>query len=975
VSDKDSRDHLEQEAFDIYQHALELGRDERSAYIQATAGDRKAVMDMVYALLGSAKEAEEKGFMRTPAAEIKQMGSARKKDKTSKPVPLPPPIGNYTPIKLLGEGGFGQVFLAEQTVPVARRVAIKLMRNELCTERFIRRFESEWQMLAVLNHPNIAKIIDAGTGSDGRPYLVMEYIQGNSIINYCNQHQIDIRCRLDLFLQVCSAIQHAHQKGVIHRDIKPENILVSELDGNAVPKVIDFGIAKALDLKVNQKTMLISTDFFGSPSYMSPEQIEQAELDIDTRSDVYGLGVLLYELLTNSTPFVNDDSLMTLMNQILSQEPDRPSTKAQQMSDEQLANIGGIKVTALRKLLEGDLDWIVTKALEKSRDERYSSASAFSADINRYLANEPVIARAPTVVYRSRKFVRRHTLGVMASAIILVLLITGILGTSMGFVNARSEAARARLAETNAQQQADTAQQTVTLLLEFLSAVDPGEKGRDLKVVALLEAFEPRIDQLEQRPVIQSSLLYTYASTYSGLGLLGEALAFAERAFRNRETHLGEFHLATIEAIVLWADLLVKTGQYDIAEQWAREAIARTSNGNTDGLTLLFVANAVVADALQKRGKFLEAEELLRNNLIGRSELLGKDHPDTLQSMTQLATIFWHQNRLGEAERLHREVLKKRTELFGEDHPDTVSTLNGLAVVVSESGQLTEGIKLHRATLEKRTRVLGTEHPDTLASMANLAWVLGQQGQFADAEAQTRQVWEIEKRILGPEHPDTLTTMGNLASALERLDRMPEAEKLHRIVWLERSKILGEEHPSTLTGLNDLAVALARQGKYQQAKTLFQDLIIRRTNAVGKEHPGTLTSMGNLAWVLTKLNDYDVAVKLHRETLAVKQQALGEDHHSTLSTMSNLANALMEQGNLTEAEQLFRESRDKRKNVLGAEHAATIQSTIGLGIVAQRLGNPAEAKLLFEEALDIQLKTLGPEHKNTLRTKQLLEGH
>jgi len=964
---------LEQKAFDIYQDAIELSGKEQSNFIQKHVSDNHTLELAVYEILESAELASKQAFMNTPAANIKQMGLADEKKSIDKPVPIPPPIGNYKPIRLIGEGGFGQVFLAEQTRPVTRKVAIKLIRNELFDQKFITRFETERQMLAVLNHPNIANIFDAGTTQDNRPYLVMEYIRGDNLTDYCRKKKLGIRARLNLFLRVCYAIQHAHQKGVIHRDIKPANILVLEQDEIAVPKVIDFGIAKALDFEINEKTIATCVDVFGSPTYMSPEQVAQKEMDIDTRSDVYSLGILLYELLVGSPPFVKDDSLITLMNQIVSQEPPRPSVKASLLVNEQIRHIQHLNPSSLVKKLNGDLDWIILKALEKSRDNRYVSASAFAADINRFLNNEPVLARAPTKAYRINKFVHRHTIGVISSIAILITLVAGIIGTTDGYYNAKNESAKAKLAETDAKQQTETAQQTVRLLLEFLSAVDPGSKGKELKVIDLLEAFKPKLEQLNQQPKIQTSLMNTYAKTYYGLGIFPEAKQFNQRAIEISETAFGASHPVVLSQLIFKVNILRKLGEYENAEKWGRQAIQQssTSLGNEHPLTL--DATSVTADVLKELGKFADAEELHRETLGKRQRILGDEHLDTVYSKARLAVALGFQNKLVEAIRLNREVLRSRTRLLGAEHPLTLNTMNNLAFAIGESGGLKESENLHRATYEKRLPVLGADHPDTLNSLSNLAWTLDTQGKYQEAEKITRLVWLSEKRVLGEEHPKTLLSLGNLAKSMRHLGQLKEAEAIHREVWQERQRIIGEDHPSTLSAMNDLAVTLVVRQQYQQAKTLYQNLIKLRINSQGKEHARTFDSMDKLAIVFSKLGEFGRAIKLSNATLTTKINSLGENHRSTLNSQHNLANILMEQGAFEEAEQIYLKTLAQRKKILGDTHSKTVQSIIALGIISQKSGNSERAETLYQEALAIQVEKNGLAHKLPQYTRRLLD--
>lgn len=970
MTDSKLPDDQEKFIFEIYQKAIELDGEAQLKYIDEATEDDKKLKDAVNDLVASSEQAEQEKFMHTLAADLGQLelskNTSQSDSLSQENEQIPPPIGNYKPTRLIGEGGFGKVYLAEQFEPVTRKVALKLIRHELVDERFIKRFEAERQMLAVLNHPNIAQIYDAGATREGRPFLVMEFVDGVNVLAYCKRNQLSINSRLKIFSQVCHAIQHAHQKGVVHRDIKPGNILVSEVDGQAQPKVIDFGISKALNLDINDKTMATCAEFFGSPSYMSPEQLSQNETDIDTRSDVYSLGILLYELLTDSIPFSGEQSFIVLMNQIISDEPTRPSIKASQLDREQLVALNYSNASQIQKDLADDLDWIILKALKKDRDSRYSSASAFAAEINRYLSNEPVLARAPTLTYRTGKFVSRHLLGVMASAIIVIILIAGVIGTSVGFINARDEAIRAKQAELNAQQ-------TITLLQEFLTAADPRSKGKELKVVELLEGFKPKLEQLVHRPEIQASLMYTYAKTYFGLGLFREADYFNNKAIKIRKKILMTESRDSLISSVLKIDILRELGQYKSAEKWGREVIQQSTKllGSEHPTTLS--AMSAVADVLKKLGKFKDAEKMHRETLEKRIRILGEDHLDTIYSNARLAVTLGYQTKFIEALEINQKVLSERIRLLGSEHPLTLNTMNNLAFVIGELGGFHESEKLHRKVYQKRMVVLGSDHPDTSTSLSNLAWVLNKQAKYHEAEKLQRNAWEIEKQTLGEDHPDTLVTLGNLATALEQVGEMAEAERLHYTVWQKRSEILGEEHPATLAGLNDFATVLAKQMKYLEAKKLFKELVVRRSVAVGKEHIDTLTSMGNLAWVLAKLKDYPAAVELNRKTLIVKQSALGEEHPSTLSTLDNLSDSLMESGETEEAEKLFRQAWQSRQKVLGKDHPRTIKSMMGLSKTLEQLGRKGDSKNILQQALTIQIKSKGEQDHMVKTIRKLIE--
>ena len=917
----------------------------RGDFIHGQAGGNRDLEQAVFDLLKSADEAEQQGFLETPvAANLRSAGDSESHGDGM----IGHQVGPYRLLSVLGEGGFGTVYLAQQTEPVSRQVALKVIRADLPSRGLVSRFDAERRTLALLNHPNIAQVFDAGAGPAGMPFLVMEYIDGMPITTYCQERQLEIREILRLFARVCDAIQHAHQKGVIHRDIKPANVLVIQRQDGPQPKVIDFGIAKVLDLKVNEQTLATGTGFIGSPSYMSPEQIEGTGIDIDTRSDVYGLGVLLYELLTGAAPFVAEgESVVVLLNKILEQEPVRPSRQAESLS------------------LGSDLDWVILKALAKNRDQRYPSAAAFAADVRRFLDDQPVEARAPTFSYRAAKFVRRHTVGVAASALILISLVGGVIGTGFGLLNARKEAA-------NALEQTRNAEQTVDLLLEFLTSADPREQGRELKVVQLLEAFKPRLDTLGDRPAIQASLMHAYAETYAGLGLYGEAMEFADGAANLRAAELGPTAPATLDSRMLHADALRETADYEQAERISRATLEQAAATLGDNHPLTLDAATRVAWVLEKVGRYGDAETLLRATLEKRQAAHGVGHPETLDTMSRLATTLWRLNKMDEAEEYARSVVSGSRELLGAEHPDTLVAMNELAVIISEGGRLEEGEQLHRQTMALRQKVLGPDHPRTITSMANLAWVQGELGRFAESEALTREAWKIEVALLGPSHPNVLTTQLNLAGAVERLGRLEDAETLRRETLARMNEVLGPEHPASMTGLNDLAVGLVKQGQLEQARDVFSDLSSLRREVNGPDHPGTLTTLGNLAVVNSRLGEHSSAETALREVIASKERSMGAEHPSTLRSKSSLVGNLVLQDDARAAEEIIQQVLEVQKRTLGAEHPDTLMSVLRLGDVRELQGRADEAERLYRQSLEGHSQALGPDHPLVARIQKKL---
>jgi non-specific serine/threonine protein kinase/serine/threonine-protein kinase len=457
----------------------------------------------------------------------------------------PREIGPYRLLQKLGEGGMGEVWLAEQTEPVKRRVALKVIKQGMDTKQVVARFEAERQALAMMDHPAVAKVFDAGATPEGRPYFAMEYVKGVPVTAHCDRHKLGNRERLDLFMQVCEGVQHAHQKAIIHRDLKPSNVLVSIQDGKAVPKIIDFGVAKATAQKLTEKTMFTQLGvLIGTPEYMSPEQAELTGQDVDTRTDVYSLGVMLYELLVGALPFdskeLRSGGFDAIRRKIREEDPPRPSTRLSTLGDRstESAKLRRLDLPALQRQLRGDLDWITMKALEN-----------LAADVERYLRHEPVLASPPSAVYRARKFVRRHRLGVAAGAVVTAALLLGIAGTTVGLV-------RAVRAERRATVEAETATQVSGFLTGLFQEVDPARsRGETITLREVLDQASEKIEEeLADEPIVQARLMHVMGRTYYAISLSAEAVRFLERALAIRREALGRDHPDSMETMEWLAD-------------------------------------------------------------------------------------------------------------------------------------------------------------------------------------------------------------------------------------------------------------------------------------------------------------------------------------------------------------------------------------------------------------------------------------
>jgi eukaryotic-like serine/threonine-protein kinase len=783
-------------------------------------------------------------------------------------------IGPYQLIRKLGEGGMGQVWLAEQTAPIKRQVALKLIRVGRFDDSVLQRFYAERQSLAMMDHPSIAKVFDAGATPDGQPYFVMEYVAGQPITAYCDRKRLRIRERLELFIKVCEGVQHAHQKAVMHRDLKPANILVVEVDGKPVPRIIDFGLAKTASPQLDGETLLTRAGgWVGTPGYMSPEQADPAVVDVDTRTDVYSLGAVLYELLTGSLPFeTRKQRFDEFFRRLREEDPPRPSTKisTEKPSSNATSQARGTELKQLVSLLHGDLDWITMKALEKDRARRYGSPAELATDIGHYLANEPVTARPASVRYRAKKYVLRHKALVTGTAAVFLVLIAGIITSTWQAVKARRAEAQAKQQSAIAQAVNDFLQNDLLAQASAATQAGPSTKpDPDLKVRTALDRAAQRIEgKFPKQPEVEAAIRDTIGRTYTDLGLHPDAEKQLERALDLRRRVLGPEHPDTLKSM--------------------------------NNLAALYELEA----------KYAQAEALDSQSLEIERRLLGSEHADTLKSMANLASVYFDEGKYAQAEALQRQTLEIKRRVLGADNPDTLRSASSLADVYWHDGKMAQAEELHSQTLEIKHRVLGAEHPSTLQSMSNLAAIYEEEGKYAQAEALDIQTLEIKRRVLGPEHRSTLNSVNNLAIVYWFQGKYAQAEPLFsQTVQIER-RVLGPEHPATLNSISNLAGLYTDEGRYAQAETLFAQVLPIQRRVLGPEHQFTLNTMNSMAANYQKEGEFALAETCAAQDLAARRHAMGSEHPDTMMTASDLALAYVSEGKYTESEPLAREAME-----------------------------------------------------------------
>jgi eukaryotic-like serine/threonine-protein kinase len=702
----------------VFEAALQLPVEQRAAYLEQACGADGDLRRRVEDLLGAAARAG--GFMRQSA--VPEPAAASRLAPTEKPGDM---IGRYKLLEQIGEGGCGIVYMAEQQEPVRRRVALKVIKVGMDTKQVVARFEAERQALALMDHPHIAKVLDAGATEAGRPYFVMELVRGIKITEYCDREKLSTEQRLDLFIQVCQAVQHAHQKGIIHRDLKPSNILVADHDGVPVPKVIDFGVAKATtDLRLTNKTLFTAFEqFIGTPAYMSPEQARLSGLDIDTRTDIYSLGVLLYELLTGKTPLDQKELLASGLDEmrrtIREREPVRPSTRLSTMLEGELTTTAKhrrIEVPRLIHQVRGDLDWIAMKALEKDRARRYETANGLAMDVQRYLDDEPVVARPPSRLYEFQKTVRRHKFGFAAAGAVTAALILGLAVATWEYHKERVARQRAEAAEKETGLEAAKATAISKLLQDMLESGDPFyEKGRDFTVRQMLDAYSAGLtNQLAGQPEVEAAVRSIMGWVYYRLGVFSTAesnllrameLRHRARSLPSNDSFLTQQYLAR-----LWLDQRKLEQAAALSyETWQGRVQLL---GPTNPYTL--ASKSTYAGTLSETGQLEEAVKLKRQVLHDYESVLGPDDFNTIVELVSLGQTLSLQGNQGEAERCFADGLARFKRIGKEDLQDALTCAKELAMLRLLEGNSAGAEKVMTNILPRASYALTSEHPLTL---------------------------------------------------------------------------------------------------------------------------------------------------------------------------------------------------------------------------------------------------------------------
>jgi tetratricopeptide (TPR) repeat protein len=930
----------------LFAGALErVSPDERAAYLDSACAGNLALRARVEALL--AVHIKPDSLLDEPL--VPKLATT-----IDRPTDFEQPgtqIGRYKLLQEIGEGGFGVVYMAEQVEPVTRRVALKIIKPGMDTRAVTARFEAERQTLAMMDHPNIARVFDAGTTERGRPYFVMELVRGIRITQFCDDQQLTPKERLELFIPVCHAIQHAHQKGIIHRDIKPSNVLVSLYDGRPVPKVIDFGVAKAIGERLTEKTMFTQFgQIMGTLEYMSPEQAEMNQLDIDTRGDVYSLGAVLYELLTGTPPLERKRLRTAAFDEVLriirEEEPPRPSLRLS--SGEKLATISAQRKTEparLSRLVHGELDWIVMKALDKQRARRYETASGLARDIERYLADEPVEARAPSAGYKMRKFLRRNKGPVLAAAAMVSLLVAGSVISAW-------LAVRATVAERGAQQERDRA----------LAAQDDATTQRDRAVTAERDAKQQRDDALAQQQRADEQAAVALAiNQFLVVDLLTQAepehnapvdrvplLVVLDRAADKVGERFRDQPLLEASLRGTLGDVYHGLGAFDKAERhWSTALALRRGVLGEDDLETLR-AMSKLGHVLMHLRQYEQSAELLHPATTGLTRMIDADHPDTLYAKASLGYTYLNMGRHDEAISLCEETLANHKAALEANHFVTLNWLmDCLANAYLKAGRPEKALPQAEQALERTKAALGADHPRTLISIWTMADVYLAVDQFDKALPLYEQLLEKTKAKFGPDHTNTEKARWYLGVAYYAARQLKQSIPLFEEILRVRRAKLGENDPETINAALNLAVNYRADNRLDEAIALCELWLTRSRQKLGAEHPHTLYGLSELAGTYVEANEFDRAVPLYRELLNVQSRKLPADHPAWVNTLALLGRCLLDAGKITDAEPVLRECLTIReRKEPDAWTTFHTKSMLGGTLAAQKKYSDAEMLVL-----------------------------
>jgi len=874
---------------ELFELALEHKPAERSVWLYGACGDA-ALRAEVARLLAAHERAE--GILDSSAPDLAGLLESEQREYDS--VEAIGRVGPYRLVREIGRGGMGTVFLAERDDAHFRhRAAVKVLRRGLDTDDLVRRFVAERQILATLQHPNIARLLDGGVTDDGRPYYVMEYVAGEPLDAYCDRRRLSLDERLRLFAVVARAVHYAHRNLVVHRDLKPSNILVAD-DGEV--KLLDFGIAKLLDPEgvVSQTVALTRTGLrVMTPEYASPEQVRGDS--VTTATDVYGLGLVLYELVSGHRPYrLGGRSLAEIERIVCEEEPPRPSVAVTRVHElgagdttvritpESVSEARGTTPARLRRALAGDVDRIVACAIRKEPERRYESAEQLATDLDRYLRGEPVAARGDSPAYRARKFVSRHRWGVAAAGAFVALLV--------GYaVTATVQANQVRSALAQARTEAAKAEQVTHFTMGLFEAWDPtAARGDTVTAHELLARGVERAERLDGQPLVQAQMLDVLGQVYYSLGAYSRAQPLLERSLAMRRRLLGDRHLDVADGESHLGELLRTKGDFRAGEPHLRRAL--TLHRELLGAEHVTVANDLheLGTALMDGGDYAGGEPLYREALAMRRKLLGPEHPDVAESLMGLSYVMTMKGDLAAAEQFQTDALAIYRKAYGDAHPMLALTLSNLAATLDRRGDYERSLAVNQEALAMRRKLFGDEHPSIAISLANMGVQQFRRGNYEGAEHYLREAIALNRKLLGDENPATATAVYNLATLLSRRGRYAEAEPMLREVLAVRRKVKGEEHTDIAAAMQILAGVVQHRGRPAEAEALYGAALSMRRRTQGPEHPDVAKSLHGFGELQRDLRNYAAADTLLQQAVALRRKLLGDAHPDVAQSVRSL---------------------------------------------------------------------------------------
>jgi eukaryotic-like serine/threonine-protein kinase len=920
---------------DLVERALGEPAAGREALLREACGDDPTRLARARSVLAAAERAD--AFLDRSVGELApDLVAARQAIAAAEPLTH---VGPYRLLERIGRGGMGDVYLAERADDeFERRVAVKVVKAGLGAD-LVARFLSERQLLASFDDPHIARLHDGGVAPDGRPYLVMEYVDGQPLDTYADAHALTIDQRLELFLQVCDAVDRAHRRLVVHRDLKPANILITS-DGTA--KLLDFGVAKlldpgtiALDAPVTRGGMRILTPEYGSPEQFLGEPTS-------TAADVYALGVILYELLCGRRPHEDGEpELAALERRVLEGTMSAPSAACRlataRSTGPDRARARGLTLDALSRRLRGDLDNIALTALRREPDRRYASVAALREDLQRHRAGRPVSARPLTARYRTGKFVRRHRVGVAAAALVTVAVVTGTTGTLL----------QARAAAREGQRAA----QMRDFLVGVFEISDPDRsRGETITARDLLDRGSDRIRrELASDPELRADMLSILGRLYGQLGAPGRARTHLEEAVALRRS-TGAPPRQLIDTLTSLASARHAEGANDDAERLLREALvlARSSGGDLRDVEAGVLSDLAAVD--RARGRFDVSESHAREALAIRRALGA--HGGLADTLNGLGVLLGDAGRHVDAVAVLEEGLTFGRRAYGPEHTKVVLGECNLAQARHRAGQLDAALAGFRACVAARRRLLGNGHPDVAFSLNNMAQVHSDRNEHDDAERLYVEALAINRATYGERHREVAATLNNLAIIAFQRTRYDEAAARFRELTGVWRSLLGPTHPNVLTSLNNLGMSLQRAGHLAEAEQHLGDVLEGRRAVLGAEHPDVAMSMVNLSQVLRLRSSFVRARALTSQALSILEKKYPGDHPMVGLTLAELGRIHLGLGSPAEAMAYFDRAVAMGTKVYGAAHLQTASARLGRGEALAAMGKMVEARTVIRGVID-----------------------